>query len=150
MTLAVQNHNFVNHHSESLAIYNAINYIINNHNQINNININNNNNIDNINLDNMNLDNMNLENFINDIINNNNISQRDNERQITQTQHQEIDMTCSICFEECTCQETGFGESTLTLTCGHNFHHSCIVPWLHSNNTCPMCRQPHMACIPGC
>lgn len=120
MTLAVQNQNFVNHHSESRDIYNLINYIINNHNEINNIN------------------------------NNNNISHRDNERQVTQTHHQEMDMTCSICFEECSCQETGFAESTFTLTCGHNFHHSCVLPWLHSNNTCPMCRQPHMACIPGC
>ena len=145
MTLALQSHNFINHDSESRDIYNVINYIINNHNQINNININNNN----ITLDNI-INNINHDNFINDIINNNNISHRDNERQITQTQYQEMDMTCSICFEDCTCQETGFGESTLTLTCGHNFHHSCVVPWLHSNNTCPMCRQPHMACIPGC
>ena len=132
MTLALQTHNFINHDSESRDIYNLINYIINNHNQINNINH----------------DNF-MNDIINDIINDNNISYRDNETQITQTQHQEMDITCSICFEECTCQETGFGESTLTLTCGHNFHHSCVVPWLHSNNTCPTCRQPHMACIPS-
>lgn len=24
--------------------------------------------------------------------------------------------------------------------CGHEFHDGCIVPWLQSNNTCPICR----------
>ncbi|THG22104.1 putative RING-H2 finger protein ATL19 [Camellia sinensis] len=43
--------------------------------------------------------------------------------------------TCAVCLEE-------FGEQTevTSMPCSHVFHHGCIVPWLKSHNSCPMCR----------
>ena len=43
--------------------------------------------------------------------------------------------TCAVCLEE-------FGEGTevTSMPCCHLFHHGCIVPWLKSHNSCPMCR----------
>ncbi|GMP86552.1 hypothetical protein CsSME_00039283 [Camellia sinensis var. sinensis] len=43
--------------------------------------------------------------------------------------------TCPVCLEE-------FGEGTevTSMPCCHLFHHGCIVPWLKSHNSCPMCR----------
>lgn len=43
--------------------------------------------------------------------------------------------SCSICRD-------AFGlEDVLRRTpCGHEFHDGCIIPWLRSNNTCPICR----------
>ncbi|THG07325.1 hypothetical protein TEA_006681 [Camellia sinensis var. sinensis] len=43
--------------------------------------------------------------------------------------------TCLVCLEE-------FGEGTevTSMPCCHLFHHGCIVPWLKSHNSCPMCR----------
>ncbi|KAI7996196.1 E3 ubiquitin-protein ligase RNF181 [Camellia lanceoleosa] len=42
---------------------------------------------------------------------------------------------CAVCLEE-------FGEQTevTSMPCSHVFHHGCIVPWLNSHNSCPMCR----------
>mmetsp|Transcript_54504 Transcript_54504/g.118021 ORF Transcript_54504/g.118021 Transcript_54504/m.118021 type:complete len:328 (+) Transcript_54504:93-1076(+) len=42
---------------------------------------------------------------------------------------------CAICRE-------GFalGDVLRKMPCGHEFHNGCIVPWLRSNNTCPVCR----------
>jgi len=42
---------------------------------------------------------------------------------------------CCICLSE-----IGKGEKTVLLPCGHMFHWKCCLPWLKSNNTCPMCR----------
>lgn len=43
----------------------------------------------------------------------------------------EIDTTCSICFEN--------GE--YQLACGHIFHKHCINQWKRKSNSCPMCRK---------
>mmetsp|Transcript_5127 Transcript_5127/g.7718 ORF Transcript_5127/g.7718 Transcript_5127/m.7718 type:complete len:112 (+) Transcript_5127:12-347(+) len=40
---------------------------------------------------------------------------------------------CSICME--------VHESGLVLPCKHSFHTECILPWLHSSNKCPNCRN---------
>jgi len=42
---------------------------------------------------------------------------------------------CSICREA-----FKSGEMLKQLPCSHEFHESCICPWLQSNNTCPICR----------
>ena len=42
---------------------------------------------------------------------------------------------CAICLEE-----LRVGDPTLTVVCGHCFHHTCIVQWLLRCNRCPTCR----------
>lgn len=34
------------------------------------------------------------------------------------------------------------GDQVAQLNCGHIFHVPCIVPWLESHVTCPVCRAP--------
>lgn len=43
--------------------------------------------------------------------------------------------SCAVCRE-------GFAPGNIlrSLPCGHEFHDSCIVPWLENCNTCPICR----------
>lgn len=42
-------------------------------------------------------------------------------------------MSCSICFER--------ADPKVNLSCGHEFHHSCLATWLTKNDSCPMCRK---------
>lgn len=46
------------------------------------------------------------------------------------------DITCNICLE-------GFQLSNIlrVLECKHEFHEKCIITWLKSRNTCPVCRH---------
>jgi hypothetical protein len=46
------------------------------------------------------------------------------------------DITCNICLE-------GFqlGNILRVLECKHEFHENCIITWLKSRNTCPICRH---------
>ncbi|XP_073445305.1 uncharacterized protein [Dendrobates tinctorius] len=44
--------------------------------------------------------------------------------------------SCVICMTE---YETG--EQVTMLPCNHNYHRCCILPWLQSNPTCPLCRN---------
>lgn len=41
---------------------------------------------------------------------------------------------CSICLEENANKKWG------ELKCKHRFHTDCLVPWIETNRTCPMCR----------
>lgn len=44
---------------------------------------------------------------------------------------------------QCTICQTGFvlGDRLIRLSCNHDFHESCVTPWLLNNaNTCPLCR----------
>ncbi|CDF35458.1 unnamed protein product [Chondrus crispus] len=43
--------------------------------------------------------------------------------------------SCPICTEE-----YEFNEPAKRLPCGHTFHADCVVPWLRSHCTCPLCR----------
>jgi hypothetical protein len=45
------------------------------------------------------------------------------------------DTICSICQEE-----VERGHEVLKLHCRHVYHTSCVVSWLESHNTCPLCR----------
>ncbi|GFP85854.1 E3 ubiquitin-protein ligase cip8 [Phtheirospermum japonicum] len=44
-------------------------------------------------------------------------------------------MGCAICKDT-----VNVGEIAKNLPCGHGYHGECIVPWLGSRNTCPVCR----------
>jgi hypothetical protein len=43
--------------------------------------------------------------------------------------------TCSVCISE-----MAKGEDTIMVPCGHMFHESCVMKWLQSHNSCPVCR----------
>jgi len=44
---------------------------------------------------------------------------------------------CSICIEPFAPRQM-----SLTLPCYHKFHTSCILTWLKTDLSCPMCRSP--------
>lgn len=48
-------------------------------------------------------------------------------------------LTCSICLGE-----YEDGQEFVTLACMHNFHKSCIDPWLAIQHNCPNCRKLHV------
>ncbi|GFS76679.1 hypothetical protein TNCV_1622561 [Trichonephila clavipes] len=45
---------------------------------------------------------------------------------------------CSICLD------TSQRRKLKTLQCSHVFHEKCINTWLHSNEICPVCRNPSL------
>ena len=44
-------------------------------------------------------------------------------------------LVCAICKDM-----VNVGETAKKLPCGHGYHGECIVPWLASRNSCPVCR----------
>lgn len=46
-----------------------------------------------------------------------------------------MDVMCSICHDPFANSET-----VLKLPCRHMYHEDCVVSWLESHNTCPLCR----------
>ena len=49
-----------------------------------------------------------------------------------------MSMSCTICLGVI---DLAAGEVALRLPCGHEFHESCAMEWLHANTTCPVCRS---------
>ncbi|KAL5278788.1 hypothetical protein ACFFRR_003420 [Megaselia abdita] len=45
-------------------------------------------------------------------------------------------MDCLICHEDII--RTGYG---ISVECGHVFHGKCILEWMESHQTCPICRN---------
>lgn len=46
---------------------------------------------------------------------------------------------CSICYN-------GYTEYGGQLLCGHYYHQDCILRWLETSSTCPLCRQNVVKC----
>ncbi|CDP07382.1 unnamed protein product [Coffea canephora] len=44
-------------------------------------------------------------------------------------------LACAVCKDI-----VGVGEMVKKLPCGHGYHGDCIIPWLESRNSCPVCR----------
>ena len=44
--------------------------------------------------------------------------------------------SCTVCLGEYRC-----GDKVRTLPCMHQYHMTCIDPWLLENGNCPMCKQ---------
>ncbi|KAE9456953.1 hypothetical protein C3L33_11159, partial [Rhododendron williamsianum] len=44
-------------------------------------------------------------------------------------------VVCAICKDS-----VNVGEKAKEMPCGHGYHEECIVPWLGSRNSCPVCR----------
>ncbi|KAK9154333.1 hypothetical protein Sjap_001813 [Stephania japonica] len=51
------------------------------------------------------------------------------------TRAREDEMTCTICLEQ-----VKEGELIRSLPCLHQFHATCIDPWLRQQGTCPVCK----------
>ena len=47
----------------------------------------------------------------------------------------DANVACAICIDDMRA-----GEPSLTVRCGHCFHHKCIIQWLLRSNRCPTCR----------
>ncbi|EAT36320.1 AAEL011580-PA [Aedes aegypti] len=47
------------------------------------------------------------------------------------------DERCTICIKP----NEDENEMFLVLPCKHDFHKSCIMPWLEKTNSCPLCRH---------
>ena len=55
-------------------------------------------------------------------------------------QHQMLSnvlVDCVVCLVEEVVNEQG----GMRLVCGHSFHDTCIIEWLKTNDTCPICRK---------
>lgn len=48
------------------------------------------------------------------------------------------DFVCPICLEE---SSLNLLDKTVSLSCEHTFHDTCINQWIRSKPTCPMCRN---------
>lgn len=48
----------------------------------------------------------------------------------------EPDNACVICYRSLEKAQS------MKLTCGHEFHSTCIIAWLQQNAICPVCRDP--------
>ncbi|XP_027936232.1 NEP1-interacting protein-like 2 [Vigna unguiculata] len=49
---------------------------------------------------------------------------------------------CSICMENFRLRENEETVKLSSMSYDHVFHHLCIVKWLKTSHTCPLCRYP--------
>ncbi|KAF8808124.1 hypothetical protein BYT27DRAFT_7190236 [Phlegmacium glaucopus] len=54
-----------------------------------------------------------------------------------------LEHDCAVCKEQFVLETEDPDEQiVVTLPCNHPFHMPCILPWLKSSGTCPVCRHP--------
>ncbi|KAH7930920.1 hypothetical protein BV22DRAFT_1053457 [Leucogyrophana mollusca] len=71
---------------------------------------------------------------------------RDLPRDILMENSPLLEKDCAVCKEQFTLQAEDKDELVVvTLPCKHPFHEGCIVPWLKSSGTCPVCRYALIA-----
>lgn len=52
-----------------------------------------------------------------------------------------LEKDCAVCKDQFTLETEDPAEQiVVTLPCKHPFHEPCIMPWLKSSGTCPVCR----------
>ena len=52
-----------------------------------------------------------------------------------------LENDCAVCKEQFDSKAEDASEQiVITLPCKHVFHEGCILPWLKSSGTCPVCR----------
>jgi len=58
---------------------------------------------------------------------------------------------CAVCKESFKLDPEDPDELVVvTLPCKHSFHEGCILPWLKSSGTCPVCRSAlNVSCFSG-
>ncbi|XP_050893801.1 NEP1-interacting protein-like 2 [Lathyrus oleraceus] len=49
-------------------------------------------------------------------------------------------LCCTICMDEFEFDDINETSNICTMPCSHVFHEQCIVKWLQTSNTCPLCR----------
>ncbi|KAF5390552.1 hypothetical protein D9757_002772 [Collybiopsis confluens] len=63
-------------------------------------------------------------------------------REVLEEGSSTLDKDCAVCKEQFSLQtEDPEEQIVVKLPCGHPFHSSCILPWLKSSGTCPVCRH---------
>ncbi|WVZ05642.1 hypothetical protein V8G54_018988 [Vigna mungo] len=60
---------------------------------------------------------------------------QDNSGAVGSMKASDDELTCSVCLEQ-----VNVGEVLRSLPCLHQFHASCIDPWLRQQGTCPVCK----------
>ncbi|KAK0505732.1 hypothetical protein EDD18DRAFT_1120527 [Armillaria luteobubalina] len=76
-------------------------------------------------------------------------------REVLVTGSPTLQKDCAVCKEQFSLETEDPDEQVvMTLPCSHPFHEPCILPWLKSSGTCPVCRhqltpQPEHHSQPG-
>ncbi|KAF9567762.1 hypothetical protein CPC08DRAFT_518402 [Agrocybe pediades] len=62
-------------------------------------------------------------------------------REVLEEGSRTLELDCAVCKEQFKIETEDPAEQiVVTLPCKHPFHEPCIVPWLKSSATCPVCR----------
>ncbi|GLB35830.1 putative RING-H2 zinc finger domain [Lyophyllum shimeji] len=63
-------------------------------------------------------------------------------REVLEQQSPLLERDCAVCKEQFKLETEDPDEQlVITLPCKHPFHEPCIIPWLKSSGTCPVCRH---------
>lgn len=63
-------------------------------------------------------------------------------REVLETGSPTLEKDCAVCKEQFKTETEDPDEQiVITLPCKHPFHEPCILPWLKSSGTCPVCRH---------